>query len=236
VTPSQLEGKYTIMNQHLRMLEKEGLAASIYTQPFDVEGEENGLMTYDREVVKISFNKLREIHGKLNTEMGNMKDVVAQNADLTDPGLRYSRLLEKYLEGDHEKELLKTTSMMAMQVGDKNGSRKIGGEYIANVTSPLSEEDIQAVNQFTQSTTDPGFALMQQEADRFKKVLGERPYVVKIMNLLYAGEIKPLVENNSSPDWAAIEQKVKPYGPPVMKYCCVRRPYTISTTRIGQTT
>ncbi len=42
-----------------------GLAAAIYTQTTDVEGEVNGLMTYDREMVKFDAAKLRQIHGKL---------------------------------------------------------------------------------------------------------------------------------------------------------------------------
>ncbi|MCB1019688.1 MAG: beta-galactosidase [Acidobacteria bacterium] len=42
-----------------------GLAAAIYTQTTDVEGEVNGLMTYDREMVKFNAAKLRAIHDKL---------------------------------------------------------------------------------------------------------------------------------------------------------------------------
>ena len=44
---------------------KQGLAAAIYTQTTDVEGEINGLMTYDRKVVKFDAAKLAELHRKL---------------------------------------------------------------------------------------------------------------------------------------------------------------------------
>ncbi|GGF30911.1 beta-galactosidase [Echinicola rosea] len=37
-----------------------GLSAAIYTQTTDVEGEVNGLMTYDREVVKLDPSKVKE--------------------------------------------------------------------------------------------------------------------------------------------------------------------------------
>src|SRR5690606_1500156 len=90
VTPSSLKGKYTIMNQHLQLLEREGLSGSIYTQPFDVEGEQNGLMTYDREIVKIPFEELRKIHRPLVSDFGSIPPVTAQNADITDPGIIYS--------------------------------------------------------------------------------------------------------------------------------------------------
>jgi hypothetical protein len=41
---------------------KEGLAGAIYTQTTDVEGEVNGLMTYDRKVIKLKPRKLRKAH------------------------------------------------------------------------------------------------------------------------------------------------------------------------------
>ena len=50
---------------HLR---KEGLTAAVYTQITDVEEELNGLMTYDREVLKIPEETLREINAALKFE------------------------------------------------------------------------------------------------------------------------------------------------------------------------
>jgi hypothetical protein len=46
----------------LQPLVGRGLAAAIYTQTTDVEGEVNGLMTYDREIVKYNAERLAEIH------------------------------------------------------------------------------------------------------------------------------------------------------------------------------
>ena len=46
----------------LQPLIKAGLSAAIYTQTTDVEGEVNGLMTYDREVVKLPFQLARMFH------------------------------------------------------------------------------------------------------------------------------------------------------------------------------
>ncbi len=45
----------------LAELKKKGIAAGIYTQTTDVEGEINGLITYDREVQKIAPEDLKEI-------------------------------------------------------------------------------------------------------------------------------------------------------------------------------
>ena len=46
----------------LAELRQQGIAAGIYTQTSDVEGEINGLLTYDRRVQKLAPEELREIH------------------------------------------------------------------------------------------------------------------------------------------------------------------------------
>nr|WP_228724219.1 sugar-binding domain-containing protein [Spirosoma sp. KUDC1026] len=45
--------------------QKRGLSAAVYTQTTDVEGEVNGLLTYDREVIKIPVEALKKIHAPL---------------------------------------------------------------------------------------------------------------------------------------------------------------------------
>lgn len=49
-------------------LKVEGLAAAVYTQVTDVETEVNGLMTYDRAVVKLDVEELRTLHRALIRE------------------------------------------------------------------------------------------------------------------------------------------------------------------------
>ena len=61
----KLEAGYEDLMEKLEPLVKQGLAAAIYTQTTDVEGEVNGLMTYDRKVVKYDAAKLAELHRKL---------------------------------------------------------------------------------------------------------------------------------------------------------------------------
>ena len=44
--------------------DQRGIAAGVYTQTSDVEGEINGLLTYDRQVAKIDPRVLRKIHAR----------------------------------------------------------------------------------------------------------------------------------------------------------------------------
>jgi len=62
VSPEEFARKYEFMMKHLKIFEEEGLSGAIYTQPFDVEIEENGLITYDREIFKIPAEKIRAIN------------------------------------------------------------------------------------------------------------------------------------------------------------------------------
>jgi beta-galactosidase len=50
-------------------LKTKGVSAGVYTQTTDVEGEINGLMTYDRAVQKIPVKKLEELHQRLGPEI-----------------------------------------------------------------------------------------------------------------------------------------------------------------------
>ena len=55
-------------NQILKMKEIHGLSGAVYTQTTDVEGEVNGLLTYDREVIKIPTEILKNLHSPLYKE------------------------------------------------------------------------------------------------------------------------------------------------------------------------
>ena len=58
-----------MLGQILPHIRKEGLTAAVYTQITDVEEELNGLMTYDREVLKIPEETLREINAALRFDI-----------------------------------------------------------------------------------------------------------------------------------------------------------------------
>lgn len=55
-------------NQIAEMKKSKGLSAAVYTQTTDVEGEVNGLITYDREIIKIPVDTLKEMHSVLFEE------------------------------------------------------------------------------------------------------------------------------------------------------------------------
>jgi len=48
-----------------------GFSGAIYTQTTDVEGEVNGLITYDRKVIKLDLDRVREVNLKLRKSLPN---------------------------------------------------------------------------------------------------------------------------------------------------------------------
>lgn len=57
----EFENNFEQLIDDLRGLKSRGLSAAIYTQTTDVEGEVNGLITYDRKVVKVNSEKTKKL-------------------------------------------------------------------------------------------------------------------------------------------------------------------------------
>jgi beta-galactosidase/beta-glucuronidase len=64
-TADTLTMKYADLINQIPELIKKGLSAAIYTQTTDVEGEVNGLMTYDRAMIKMDADRVRQINSVL---------------------------------------------------------------------------------------------------------------------------------------------------------------------------
>jgi beta-galactosidase len=58
----EYRARYEESLRRLNELRARGIAAGVYTQTTDVEGEINGLISYDRKVIKIPAKELRELH------------------------------------------------------------------------------------------------------------------------------------------------------------------------------
>ncbi|MCO8124618.1 glycoside hydrolase family 2 [Stieleria sp. TO1_6] len=67
-TKQEYRDRYIKSLEVLNGLRKQGIAGGVYTQTTDVEGEINGLMTYDRKVIKIPAEELKQLHQQLFTK------------------------------------------------------------------------------------------------------------------------------------------------------------------------
>ena len=67
----EVTDEYIKYAEELKQLIRQGFSAAVYTQTTDVEIEVNGLLTYDREVVKVDEDSVR----KVNQEICNMLNI-----------------------------------------------------------------------------------------------------------------------------------------------------------------
>lgn len=63
-----VQDKYVSLMDHVASLAFRGLAGCVYTQTTDVEGEINGLITYDRRIVKFEESALAAVHDRIRRE------------------------------------------------------------------------------------------------------------------------------------------------------------------------
>jgi hypothetical protein len=87
----EMQERYEQLILSLRPLVSRGLAAAIYTQTTDVEGEVNGLMTYDRQLVKLNAERVARLHKRLYEPTGRFDETVLLPTSEREPrSWRYS--------------------------------------------------------------------------------------------------------------------------------------------------
>ena len=75
----ELKKQYAELIHNMAPMVNKGLSAAIYTQTTDVEGEVNGLITYDREKVKMDVNDIREINELMYQKPVKTVDILADS-------------------------------------------------------------------------------------------------------------------------------------------------------------
>jgi tetratricopeptide (TPR) repeat protein len=210
LAPDQLSKAYGEMVDRLKGFEARGLSASIYTQPFDVEGEQNGLMTYDREVVKIPLVELARINSELVPRAGNYaaatRGFSAKDADLTPDAQRYASLLSQYRRGRRDPSFLKHFALLARRLGDQSSATQAGNELIDRSPQPYSADLWRFIEAVTGTSADEGFAILRAQSELADSVLGANAAEAKIREVIGREEVDPYTSDKTrSPDWAAIE-------------------------------
>ncbi|MCW3467248.1 glycoside hydrolase family 2 protein [Chitinophaga nivalis] len=90
----QFPSKYKMMTKLLKVYKEDGgLSGAIYTEPFDVETEENGFITYDREIIKIPIDTLRMINRMITAATSPIDlSFHCTTADTADHFKKYERI------------------------------------------------------------------------------------------------------------------------------------------------
>ncbi|PWV54532.1 glycoside hydrolase family 2 protein [Chitinophaga sp. S165] len=213
VPTSAFKSKYDSMVKSLKSLEERGLSGSIYTEPFDVETEENGMMTYDREVIKISAEDLRKIHSQILAQAESYAATPgvfqAKVADTANPDLQYASLLQEFHNGKKDPEFVRELTLMAARLNDKKSIPELSASYINSMSDPLTFRNLTFINRFTRVTKDPGFDIMLKNQQKFGQLIGDNNMKAKIKSIIFNSEIRSHVADvNSKPNWIELEKNI----------------------------
>ncbi|SEW24881.1 Beta-galactosidase/beta-glucuronidase [Chryseobacterium wanjuense] len=196
-----LKLKYSAMIDSVKRLESEGLSGSIYTEPFDVEGEENGLMTYDRKVIKIHPAELWEINRKLTGEgtqspFTSVLGSVTYDADIE--AKKYEVLSRLYENGRKDSVLLRQLTLRAFRDSNWVKARQLTGEYLSIIRDPYSVGNLTFLVFVTVSVKDPGFNVFLNNTQQINATLGANYAEGMIRRWVYRSEIKPVIDAGHS--------------------------------------
>jgi hypothetical protein len=212
MTPAEMKQRYFQMVNKLYELEKDGLSASIYTQPFDVEGEENGLMTYDREIIKIPVEELSKIHRRLVSASLNKNEkrfFVAKDLDTTDTDHRYSQYLVEFNTGKKDSTFLRRLVLMSIRQKDSINSNRIQDEYIKQLKSLFDKENLVFLRHIIRRSNNTAFKLFFSEPERINSILGKNESENKVREIIAKEEVNPYLNNKRGPDWEMIFARVR---------------------------
>ena len=213
-----LSDVYARMVEKLQALEQEGLTASIYTQPFDVEQEQNGLMTYDRTIIKIPIEELARINGRMVPRTRNYAKATrgfsAGTASMPVDDEHYREMLADYSRGDREPSFLVQLALAAFQKQDATRANEVGNEALERLTQPYPDEVWPLAKQLTHTSRDRGFELLRAHPQKADGVLGQNEAEKLIRTIIGIEEIPTLATAGSSaPDWPVLEKKIsEKYG------------------------
>lgn len=212
VNPVTMLKQYTEMMNALKTMEANGLSGSIYTQPFDVETEQNGLITYDREISKASMQKIREANALVWRITANYatatKSLAVSTAETFTKG--YGEKLAEYKKGKKGDEFLYSLSIMAEAEKDEENISLISRDYIKQMKDPFTKKNLDYIKRFTQNTSSPGFIILFNNRSKVNAVLGEQEAELKLMHLIEKDWVKPHESRASDMRvWDTVDADVK---------------------------
>jgi hypothetical protein len=198
---AELKLKYSDMINSIKQLEIKGLSGSIYTEPFDVEGEENGLMTYDRKVIKIEPSELRAINLRLtgssgysSAEIAVLKGVICDS--ITEAG-RFEILSRLYESGRKDSSILRQLTLLAFKDSNTVKARQFTHEYIKTTKDIYSPDNLRLLQLVTQSTDDPGFGFFSSNGKNINKVMGANYAEYTVRKWIGKNEIKSVLDSGN---------------------------------------
>ena len=215
---AEFAAQYKRLMVNLKTLEARGVSASIYTQPFDVEIEQNGLITYDRAMIKIPLEEIANINKSIVagtvTNAHAMHALAIQDVDATPLSQRFQTLKKKFKQGDRRQIFLKRLTFLALELGDQAQATEAGNQFLEQTPQPYSADVWRFIQAVTRTSHDRGFGLLRSQTEHADEVLGKKNAAETVIRTVIAREeITPYVSNAEAVNWHNLEETMsRKYG------------------------
>ncbi len=134
---------------------------------------------------------------------------ILKGKDALNPDKQYFTLAARYEAGERNPAFLKSLAEGALNAYDREKISVFGNEYLATQKDLLTEDNINFLDEFTQTSKDAGFSIMLKNTAAFNKVLGEGKAEGKLKNIILQEEIYPTIfESEDKPDWVKLQASV----------------------------
>jgi tetratricopeptide (TPR) repeat protein len=217
VTPALMTKQYSKMLDTLVNLEKQGLSASVYTQPFDVESEQNGIMTYDRAIIKIPYTDIRRINSKVwPATKGSDLLALALHINVPQTNIKdYKARVSEFNNGKQDSTFLRGLAIMANSQNDKILVGRVVDKYISILKVLTEADNLKFISKFTTSTQDRSFAFLYNYLEKTNATTNNKD-IKEILKTIIAKEyIDPIITGKNKMDghdWESIAEKIAKFG------------------------
>lgn len=210
VSPPQMLMNYSRMIDSLKAFERRGLSGSIYTQPFDVEAEQNGLITYDRAIIKMPVDDIRRQNARLWPSTAKNTAVTKTfSAKVADTSVTaYEVRVNQFLDGKRDSAFLRRLAVLADLKKDQGTADAAAAAYIANIKDKLKTENLRFLQKFIKSSNDEHFKMFLSNRREVEQAIGKASVSQFVKNIISTDVRSIIFDKSKKPDMQRLEKEI----------------------------
>jgi thioredoxin-related protein len=147
------------------------------------------------------------VHRSVGATM-EAKDFVARGKDGMNPEKQYYTELRKYQGGKNDPAFLNKLALMAQSAYDLKTAGKVANEYVATQTDLFTKDNLVFIDKFTDKSTDKGFTLMLENAEKVNAILGANKAESKVFDIILGEEVYSVLNKSlrakTTVDWNVV--------------------------------
>ncbi len=125
---------------------------------------------------------------------------------LLEPENQYYSMVDRYRNGQKDADFLKKLANAAEEAFDSEIITQVGNDYLSTQTNFLTEENLDFIFRFTNSSKDKGFSVLLNNESQINKKQENTVATEKLIEIITREEITPFLKRKGpkGPDWKMI--------------------------------